>query len=90
MNLELYTTVYENRKKKRTRELLEMERDTQRENELVNLYPQVTYQTMEGFGGAITDSAGYIFPAGRCAEESADRPLLWKGGDALPARAHSD
>lgn len=61
MNLELYTTVYENRKKKRTRELLEMERDTQRENELVNLYPQVTYQTMEGFGGAITDSAGYMY-----------------------------
>ena len=31
------------------------------ENEVVNLYPSVTYQTMEGFGGAVTDAAGYVF-----------------------------
>ena len=31
------------------------------ENQVVNLYPSVTYQTMEGFGGAITDAAGYVF-----------------------------
>ena len=31
------------------------------ENEVVNLYPSVTYQVMEGFGGAVTDAAGYVF-----------------------------
>ena len=31
------------------------------ENEVFNIYPEVKYQTFEGFGGAITDSAGYVF-----------------------------
>ncbi len=31
------------------------------ENEVVNLYPDVTFQTMEGFGGAVTDAAGSVF-----------------------------
>lgn len=31
------------------------------ENHVVNLYPEVTFQTMEGFGGAITDAAGYVY-----------------------------
>lgn len=31
------------------------------ENEVINLYPSVTYQRMEGFGGAITDASGYVF-----------------------------
>jgi len=35
--------------------------ETNREKELVNLYPQVTYQTITGFGGAFTDAAGYVF-----------------------------
>lgn len=39
----------------------EFSQDAERENELINLYPQMRYQTMEGFGGAITDSAGYMF-----------------------------
>ena len=30
------------------------------ENQVVNLYPEVTFQTFEGFGGAITDAAGYV------------------------------
>ena len=32
-----------------------------REEQLINLYPQVIYQQMDGFGGAITDSAAYIY-----------------------------
>jgi len=36
--------------------------DTQEaENQVVNLYPNLTYQTFEGFGGAITDAAGYVY-----------------------------
>ena len=31
------------------------------ENEVVNLYPEMTFQTFEGFGGAFTDSAGYVY-----------------------------
>ena len=31
------------------------------ENQVVNLYPEMTYQTFEGFGGAITDAAGSVY-----------------------------
>lgn len=31
------------------------------ENQVINLYPQMRYQTMEGFGGALTDAAGSVF-----------------------------
>lgn len=31
------------------------------ENEVLNIYEEVEYQTMEGFGGALTDAVGYVF-----------------------------
>lgn len=31
------------------------------ENNLILLYPEIKYQTIEGFGGAFTESAGYCF-----------------------------
>ncbi|MDF2908515.1 MAG: glucosylceramidase, partial [Herbinix sp.] len=31
------------------------------ENHVINLYPEVEYQTLLGFGGAITEAAGYAF-----------------------------
>ena len=31
------------------------------ENRVINLYPEIEFQTLEGFGGAITDSAAYIY-----------------------------
>ena len=31
------------------------------ENKVVNLYPEITYQVFDGFGGAITDAAGYVY-----------------------------
>ncbi len=40
---------------------VEFKPDGGEENELLNLYPSVTYQTFEGFGGALTESAGYIY-----------------------------
>lgn len=47
---------------KMTAEKLTFQSDTQEvENQVVNLYPQITFQTFEGFGGAITDAAGYIY-----------------------------
>ena len=35
--------------------------DTGVEDQVINIYPQIKYQTFEGFGGAITDAAGYVF-----------------------------
>ena len=35
--------------------------DAGEENHVVNLYPEMTFETMEGFGGAITDSAAYVY-----------------------------
>ena len=31
------------------------------ENEVLNIYDEITYQTFEGFGGALTDAAGSIY-----------------------------
>lgn len=61
MQLKYITTTYEDNKKEITEENVEFCPDEGRENELINLYPQVTYQSFEGFGGAITDSAAYVF-----------------------------
>ncbi len=35
--------------------------NSETENHVVNIYPEITYQTFEGFGGAVTDSAGYVY-----------------------------
>lgn len=40
---------------------VEFVEDTGVENQVVNVYPQVKYQTFEGFGGAITDASGYVY-----------------------------
>ena len=31
------------------------------ESGVINLYPNITYQTIGGFGGAMTDTASYLF-----------------------------
>ena len=33
----------------------------EKETRVVNLYPDVTGQTIRGFGGAVTDAAGYVY-----------------------------
>lgn len=35
--------------------------DAEEVNYVVNLYPEITGDTLEGFGGAITESAGYVY-----------------------------
>lgn len=35
-------------------------KDRGRENNAVNLYPDITYQTLDGFGGAATEAVGYV------------------------------
>ena len=57
-----YTTCFSNGKK--TSSICELRPDpkeTEREKDLINIYPQVRRQTITGFGGAFTDAAGYVF-----------------------------
>lgn len=62
MNVELFTTYGDGNRDERQYHLLEFEKDEDGvENKVVNLYPQVRFQIMEGFGGAITDAAGYVY-----------------------------
>lgn len=61
MELQYITTTYEDNKKERIRRNIPFLPDEDEENGLVNLYPHVRYQSFEGFGGAITDSAGYVY-----------------------------
>lgn len=61
MNLTSYTTIYSNNQKLTTETQVSFEEDQGRETELINLYPQATYQTIDGFGGAITESAAYMY-----------------------------
>jgi glucosylceramidase len=61
MNLKLTTTTFVNNEKKETKEQYQFNVNDEEENCVINLYPDVTYQKVEGFGGAITDSAGYVY-----------------------------
>lgn len=61
MDMKLITTAYESHKPVTLQSTAVFEPDSGVENEAVNLYPNVSYQVFEGFGGAITEAAGYTF-----------------------------
>lgn len=61
MKLECITTTFYNNCKEISKQNENFMIDEGIENEVINLYPQMRYQTFEGFGGAITDSAGYVY-----------------------------
>ncbi|WP_062350630.1 glycoside hydrolase family 30 protein [Bacillus kwashiorkori] len=61
MKLQLITTTYEKNQTKTIETKKEFTHDPGVEFNVVNIYPQVEYQTFDGFGGSITDSAGYIY-----------------------------
>lgn len=54
------TTFHENVKEIKTGQLA-FTKDNGVENQVVNIYPSVRGQKFEGFGGAFTDSAGYVY-----------------------------
>lgn len=58
MKAVLYTTTESEHFKKQE---ISSVQDDGRENEVLNIYPNIKYQTFEGFGGAITDASGYVF-----------------------------
>lgn len=61
MKIKVYSTTYENNTECCVEDELDFLTDNGEENQVVNLYPTMKYQTFEGFGGALTESAGYIF-----------------------------
>lgn len=60
MELELFTT-FGNSWQDKFHQVVVFRQDPGIENQAVNLYPDSTYRTLEGFGGAITDSAAYVY-----------------------------
>lgn len=61
MNVRFITTTYNNDVKETTETIGTLISDPGVEMQVVNLYPEVEYQTFDGFGAAITDAAGYTF-----------------------------
>lgn len=59
--MKFVNTIFEGEKEKRLEKNVEFEPDGGEENYLVNVYPSVQYQVFEGFGGALTESAGYMY-----------------------------
>lgn len=61
MKLLVNTTIYSQKDIRQKQQEFVFVVDKERENELLNLYPKVEYQRFDGFGGALTDSAGYVY-----------------------------
>lgn len=62
MKMQLTTTCYDKENQKvSTTTPVKMEECPNAEHQLFCLFPQVRYQEIEGFGGALTDSTAYIY-----------------------------
>jgi glucosylceramidase len=61
MRLEYITTNFLDNIKHMTSSIIDGKKDDGIENNVINLYPDMKYQQVEGFGGAFTDSAGYVY-----------------------------
>ncbi len=60
--MKLISTLYENNEKKVvTQECQSVKEIKGVESRVINLYPELTYQTFFGFGGAVTEAAGYAY-----------------------------
>lgn len=62
MEIKLYTTSGEGGEDEALYQRLQFGEDTAGvEHHVVNVYPGRTFETMEGFGGAVTDAAAYVY-----------------------------
>ncbi len=91
--MKLITTCYENNRKEVTRQEVEVLKELKgNEMNVVNLYPEITYQTLLGFGGAITEAAGYAFS--KLTKENQEKALEYYFGEEGNAyhmvRSHID
>ena len=60
--MKVFTTVFKNGKKEKTINEYKLVREEKGvENSVVDLFPEIEYQRWIGFGGAITDAAGYVY-----------------------------
>lgn len=77
MNCRQYTTYQANGEaytyEKQIEVTLEADEKRLLESNVVNLHPRITYQTIEGFGGAMTESSAYLFS--RMNEETRKKAL---------------
>jgi glucosylceramidase len=58
MNMELYVT---DKQGEKTKKMISGDAEAYVENQVLNIYPDMEFQTFEGFGGALTDASGYVF-----------------------------
>ena len=61
MRLEITTTYDRNSMNKPLHQVVEMQEDSGIENHVVNIYPENEKQIFDGFGGAVTESAAYVY-----------------------------
>ncbi len=61
MRVSWNVTTYENGKAETWTEEIQSVMDEGQEREAVNLFPDFTYQTLEGFGGTLTEAAAYTW-----------------------------
>ncbi|MHB8127730.1 MAG: glycoside hydrolase family 30 protein [Mobilitalea sp.] len=89
--MKLITTTYHNNQKKTTTVEEEL-RPGQGGMQCVNVYPEVEYQTILGFGGAITEAAGYAFS--KLGKENKEKVLDFyfgkEGNNYNMVRSHID
>lgn len=90
--MRLITTSYENNRKETTGKEYELTVDKGVAMNVVNLYPAIEYQTFHGFGGAVTEAAGYAFSKlGRENQEKvADKYFGPQGNRYRLIRTHID
>lgn len=61
MKLQMISTLYEHGQIQKTSQTACFVPDTKGiEKDIVNIYPDAVFQTIHGFGGALTESAGYV------------------------------
>lgn len=61
--MKILTTEYENNCAAQTERELRFVPDNNQELCVLNIYPEERFQEIEGFGGAVTDAAGYVYSA---------------------------
>lgn len=61
MKLDLFSTYGEGASREREEHLSFKQDKSRMENHIVNLYPEAKFEIFEGFGGAITDAAAYVY-----------------------------
>lgn len=61
MELEVFTTYGLGKWNEKFHQIVALKEDSEAENQVVNIYPEMEFETLEGFGGAVTDAAAYVY-----------------------------